>query len=151
MGDNRKTCDCSLGIERRSLADIDPAAASLYSLANLRMQAILAARHRCGHAADLLWPDPSSLHCVPCLRPSAAPTPDNLMTLGIVRPWPGCSQGSSTPGSADLGMPANCQMYQNFSAERHVYGTVQRDGGGQFDSTSGNWARISSNTTGGPP
>ncbi len=33
------------------------------------------------------------LHCVPCLRPSAAPTPDNLMTLGIVRPWLGCSQG----------------------------------------------------------
>src|SRR5262245_11793377 len=52
-------------------------------------------RHRCGHAADLLWPDPSSLHYVPCLCLLAAPTPDDQITLGIVRPWLGCSQGAS--------------------------------------------------------
>ncbi len=51
------------------------------------------------------------LHCVPCLRPSAAPTPDNLMTLGIVRPWLGCSQGvrSARPRTTGVCQPiAGC-------------------------------------------
>src|ERR1700730_13155589 len=46
IGDVRKTVDCGLRIERRPLADIDPAASSLYSLANPWMQATRAARHR---------------------------------------------------------------------------------------------------------
>src|SRR6266436_4675980 len=46
MDDVLKTCNCGLGIGRRRLADIDPAPASLYSLANPWMQATRAARHR---------------------------------------------------------------------------------------------------------
>src|ERR1700730_3799630 len=56
IGDVRKTLDCGLGIERRPLADIDPAASSLYSLANPWMQATRAAPPRSPSLPER-WPE----------------------------------------------------------------------------------------------